>query len=123
MRERAQYEKEMKDADKAGEEGAVLEVWDGGPPGRNGAAMDVDGGGEVKKTKKGKKTSKGKGKAKAKQIAEQPLPLVVKEEIPKIGTKRRRPSIDPFAGALHSFWSCALIIFTLLQDMEMIFLR
>jgi len=93
MRERAQYEKDMKDADKAGEEEAALEVWDDGPPDEN---MDADGVGEVKKTKKAKKTPKGKGKAKAKQIAEQPP--VVEEKNPRIGTKRRRPSIDPFAG-------------------------
>jgi len=102
MRERARYEKELKNSDDGDEEATPLEVWDDGPD-HHGTSMNIDGGGEVKKSKKAKKATKEKGKSKAKgkakEISEQLSPVAaVKEEIPKAGTKRRRPSIDPFAG-------------------------
>ena len=84
MRERAQYEQKLKDIDAAGEEDADLEVWDTVPSEDGGRDM-----GGVSDSNSPRVRGRGDEDANA--------PSPAKGDS-RIGTKRRRPPVDPFAG-------------------------
>lgn len=80
MRERADYEKEVKEQDARGSEDDELEVFEDE---RQNNEMDVD---------MADRSTKGKGKE------------IPADAMPPSRNKRRRPAIDPFTGKLHPFY-------------------
>lgn len=89
MLARAQYEKEMREADEAGEEenDEGLEMYDG-----EGEMEDQN---ESEGASDGSTGKKNKGKGKAMEIDDDA------PEVATIGSKRRRPPVDVFAGTPH----------------------
>lgn len=102
MLARAQYEKEMREADEAGEEedDGGLEMYDGE------GDLGVEGEDESGGASDGSTGKKNKGKGKAMEIDDDA------PEVATIGSKRRRPPVDVFAGTFrpHKLISLSFII-------------